>query len=305
MIGLTVWDDDGMTAALDGGAEALLRELPVGVVNLHSWPRAELAPVVARVRAVRPEARLWLSPGVNGLADDDVRAVERQARAWRDAALHLGAEVVLVNAEGAAKPGLPGWKYVPETRAALADRARALLAGLSGSTLQVAFTSHDCPDYHSIDWGVWLGKDSPVTIHAPQIYPGVKRPGASLASAQNRWRMATTQWRRWVARGLMREDLGPDGGGWCTYTQGWGAVPAATAWLLDQRTRGLVWAAPSRLWAEGTAALKATLVMRAECGDSAGAIARWQAAHALKSDGIVGPLTARAAGVAWPVAATS
>lgn len=287
MIGVTIWHADGMTVALDKGAEVMLCERQPALVNLHSWPRPALAPIAERVRKACPNAKLWVSPGVNGLADDEPHAVEKQARDWRKYALDLGAELVLVNAEGAAKEGLPGWKYSNEGRSALADRAKAMLNGLAGSSLRIGFTSHDCPEYHRIDWQVWLGPDSPVTTHAPQVYPGVKGL-AALPAVQNRWQMATTQWRRLVKRGIVRPELGPDGSGWCTYTQGWGAQPIGTAWLLNQRDAGLVWAAPSRLTETGAKALDWTLRVRREAGDSAGAIERWQAAHGLVADGLIG-----------------
>jgi murein L,D-transpeptidase YcbB/YkuD len=45
-------------------------------------------------------------------------------------------------------------------------------------------------------------------------------------------------------------------------------------------------------------AIEAVLLARRETGRSAGALARWQAAHGLTADGIVGPVTLRAMGLA-------
>ena len=47
-----------------------------------------------------------------------------------------------------------------------------------------------------------------------------------------------------------------------------------------------------------TRALEVVLTARRDCGRSAGALARWQAAHGLTADGVAGPLTLGAMGLA-------
>ena len=296
MIGLTIWRSEDFAKAI-AESEALLQAVQPGVVNLHLWPQDSTQKFVDRVRKVCPTAELWVSPGVNTLADDSVSSVEKQGKAWGKAAVKLGARVLLLNAEGPAAEGHPGWTSKDKAqRAQLAERVKALLSSCAESGITLGLTSHDCPDWHHLTWQAWLGADSPVKIHAPQVYPGIPRPGATLKGCRKRWATATAQWDRQVKRGIVRHDLGPQGSGWCTYTQGWGAEVAGTCWLLDQRDRGLVWASPSRLWAEGRAALAASCEVRRQAGDSAGAIARYQASKGLTADGVVGPRTLSALG---------
>lgn len=300
MIGLTLWRSSRFDLAL-ADSEALLRAVRPPLVCLHLWPTDDSARYVEAVRAILPDVRVWLSPGCNGLADDSLADVRAQARRWARRAIEQGAECLLLNLEGSSAPGYPGWTSSdPTTLASLADRARALLEEVATTAPSVALglTSHDCPSWHHLPWSALLGERSPVTIHAPQVYPGIKRPGASLAACRARWSLATRQWASFVQRGVVRADLGPQGSGWVTYTQGWGAAVAGSCWLLDQRDRGLVWASPTRLWPEGRAALAASCEVRRQAGDSAGAIARWQASKSLAADGIVGPRTLAALGLA-------
>lgn len=299
MIGLTLWRSKRFDLALSESAD-LLRAVRPQFVCLHLWPMDSTERYVEEARRILPDTPLWASPGCNGLADDSLADVQAQGRAWARRALRLGIECLLLNLEGSALPGYPGWTSSDATtRAALGERARALLGAIAETAPSVAIglTSHDCPDWHHLPWEALLGERSPVTVHAPQVYPGVPRPGASLKGAQRRWILATGQWRRLVERGVVRRDLGPDGRGWTTYTQGWGAATAATAWLLDQRDRGLVWASPTRLWPEGRTALAASCELRRQAGDSAGAIARWQTSKGLDADSIVGPRTLAALGL--------
>jgi hypothetical protein len=291
MIGLTIWrSSDFNRAMLD--TLPLLEAVKPPVVNLHLWPNDATGKHIEQVKSILPNAEIWLSPGCNGLADNGLKEIEVQAKAWAKTTEKLGAKCLLLNLEGSALPGYPGWTSKdPAQLQALSERAKVLLTTLAGHAFAIGLTSHDCPEWHHLPWGALLGPESPVTVHAPQVYPGVKRPGANRKACQKRWNTVTAQWDRFVKRGVVKSELGPQGSGWVTYTQGWGATVDGTCWLLDQRDRGLVWASPTRLWAEGRAALGASCEVRRLAGDSAGAVARFQASKGLDADGIVGPKT--------------
>lgn len=299
MIGLTLWRSKRFDLALEYSKD-LLGAVRPSFVNLHLWPSDATERYADGVRILLPNADLWLSPGCNGLADNSLPEIKAQGKAWGKTASKQRAKCLLLNLEGSSLPGYPGWTSSdPAKLAQLGERAKALLDSIADAApdVEIGLTSHDCPDWHHLPWDVLLGEHSPVKIHGPQVYPGIPRPGASLGACKQRWKTATEQWREWVRSGRVRVDLGPEGTGWVTYTQGWGAVVAGTSWLLDQRNRGLVWASPSRMWPEGRAALAATLEMRRLAGDSAGAIARFQAGKNLAPDGIAGPRTLAALGL--------
>lgn len=292
-VGLTLWRSKRFDLALEYSKELLTTERPP-LVNLHLWPTEDTERYVDGVRVMLPDTEIWLSPGCNGLADNSLADIKAQGKAWGKRAEKQGAKCLLLNLEGSSLPGYPGWTSDdPAKLAQLGERAHALVDSIADAapSLTIGLTSHDCPDWHHLPWDVLLGERSPVKIHAPQLYPGIKRPGCTLAAARGRWSLATSQWAKWVARGLVRADLGPGGAGWVTYGQGWGHSVGASLWLLDQAPRSLMWASPSRLWLEGRVALRTTLRLRRELGEGAGVIARHQAHRHLAVDGLPGPVT--------------
>lgn len=82
------------------------------------------------------------------------------------------------------------------------------------------------------------------------------------------------------------------------YAQLHGCTAGCVAWLLDRGHVGRGWAIPTRSDAEGLRGVAAVLNARREHGTAAGAIARWQAAHGLDADGVAGPMTLAAMGLA-------
>ena len=138
-----------------------------------------------------------------------------------------------------------------------------------------------------------------MTLHRPQHYPANKSLG------EIRWRTlagridaSRAQWGRLAARGVVRPELVPGAGGWSPYLQGWGHTVGATCWGLDQAPLAGLWACPSSWDASGTTALRAMRKIRDEAGHAPGAVARWQRAHDLEADGVVGAATLRAMGLA-------
>lgn len=291
-IGVTLWHDAGLASAWRG-AEATVRELRPDLLVLHAWPDRSHAPVIRAIRSALPGVRLWYSPGSNSLAGWSRARVATTAQEWGTLAAGAGAECLLLNLEGPSRAGASGWTQgCPLAGEALNDHARALLEacamGLQGVALGV--TSHDVPSYHRMPWRALLGPESPVTVHAPQVYPALPAPGVSLRGARSRWLLQASDWLHRVELGHVRPDLAPGGTGYAVYRQLWGCQPGAALWLADQSDVVLGWALPTRSDAQGLDALRIALRLHRE-HPGREAIARWQAAHGLVADGLPGPVT--------------
>ena len=233
--------------------------------------------------------RLWYAWGV----DPDVRRPIRDAaqitRRRARIAADRGAEVVELNGEAA-------WRDP-----SLAPQARELIkAAREGAPdALVSWTSFDHVLWHHLPWAAILGVGG-VDLHAPQIYgadPGT--PGAEGHQAvRARCRRAGDQLASLVRRGIVRPELAPGGAGWTPYGQIHGMTAGGAAVVLDAADTVRAWALPTRCDEAGLCALEVVLTARRECGRSAGAIARWQAAHGLTADGVAGPVTLAAMGLA-------
>jgi hypothetical protein len=139
-----------------------------------------------------------------------------------------------------------------------------------------------------------------VDLHAPQVYavdPSDAAPETHI-DARARLRAHTADAQRLVAAGDCRTDLAPGGAGWTPYGQVHGMTTAGAAIVLDAADTVRAWALPTRCDEAGLRALEVVLTARRDCGRSAGAIARWQAARGLTADGVAGPLTLAAMGLA-------
>lgn len=295
-LGVTLWHSAGLASAVRG-AEPTLRTLAaegLELVVLHSWPDRSHAALLRQVRALVPGVRVWYGPGANGLAGWSRARMTATAREWAVLAHGAGAECLLLNLEGPSHAGASGWtEGSPLTGQALADHARALVdachEGAPGLALGV--TSHDVPSYHRLPWKALLGPESPVTVHAPQVYPALPRPGVGLRGARSRWRLQGADWLHRVELGQVRADLAPGGTGYVVYRQLWGCDLGAALYLADQSDVVLGWALSTRSDAQGLDALQLALRLRREAGGGCGAVARWQAAHGLVADGLPGPQT--------------
>jgi len=265
--------------------DALARDAAPGdlAVCIHDPPSGDDRALADAVCA--RGLRLWYGWGVD---PDAARAEADAAQRTRDRAAlarDRGAEVVELNGEAR-------WRGMPSGRAtSLIDAART--AGLP-----VSWTSFDHLGYHALPWSAILGPGG-VDRHAPQLYgasPGATPSGHT--SVRARIAKAEGQMRAFVGRGVVRPELGPGGDGYDAYGQLHGMTPAGAAVVFDRTDIARAWAIPTRHDAAGLLGLRAVLMCRARAGRSGGAVARWQASVGLTADGVVGPVTLRALGLA-------
>jgi hypothetical protein len=283
------------------GAYLALRAIRPDVVMLHTTPDPSDAEACAEVRALG--ARLWLQAPGNPLVQGSPAQAVRTAVAWQREAARLGAEVLSLNLEGPSAPGLQGWTARdPGARAQLGSRASAILAAMAAEGGPVlAMSSHDCPDWHHLPWAALLGPESPVKLHLPQVYsaPGGKGSApTTIRGSRARWTMQAEQWARRVERGQVRADLAPGGVGYVCYAQAHSHEVAAACSLYDRSALAASWALPGRADAAGILALRADAEMRRRAGHEPGRVARFQASAGLAADGVVGPRTLAALGIA-------
>ena len=119
-----------------------------------------------------------------------------------------------------------------------------------------------------------------------------------MAHPRGRIDTSRAQWGRLARRGIVRPELVPGGAGWSPYLQAGGTPSAPRA---GGSTRRLSRACGPALVvdANGTTVLRAMRAIRDEVGHAPGIRrARWQRAHDLEADGIVGAATLRAMGLA-------
>lgn len=252
-------------------------------VCIHDPPSSDDRALADAVRA--RGLRLWYAWGV----DPDVALAEavssQRTRARADLARERGAELVELNGEAR-------WRGVP------GGRATAIIDAARGAGLPVSWTSFDHLGYHRLPWAAILGPGG-VDRHAPQLYGAAAGATPSgHASVRARIARAEGQMRALMGRGVVRPDLGPGGEGYDAYGQLHGMTPAGAAVVFDRTDVARAWAIPTRHDAAGLLGLRAVLRCRRAAGCSAGSVARWQASAGLTADGIVGPRTLAALGLA-------
>jgi len=251
-------------------------------------------------------ARLWVAWGANphvrtARAKGPASALDVCAR-WSAAAHQLGAEVIELNGERVGSDNPTDWVIdAPGDAALLPALATSLIATVRASApgARVSWTSHDHPRWHRLPWRAILGPGG-VDLHAPQLYAADTRSDAPEGHREAAARLASAagQWRPMVDAGDVRRELGPGGSGWTAYGQVHGLTTAGALVVLDSSDTSRAWALPTRSDAAGVLALEALLTARRLHGRSAGAIRRAQAAHGLAVDGVCGPRTLAAMGLA-------
>lgn len=250
--------------------------------------------------------RLWSAWGANPLVrvarQRGITAAAGQAERWAMGAAAVGAEVVEPNGERVGQGNPADWVIDAPGDAELLPRlAREVIAacrrGAPGSL--VSWTSHDIPRYHRLPWRDILGPGG-VDLHAPQTYAADPSTAARETHTDARRRLAShvTDMTRLVGSGQCRIELAAGGVGWTPYGQVHSMTTAGAAIVLDAAETVRAWALPTRCDEEGLRAIEAVLLARRETGRSAGALARWQAAQGLTADGVAGPVTLRAMGLA-------
>jgi hypothetical protein len=283
---VTVWSADGLRAGV-ATALPLLRRTRPAIVQLHAGPQGlaeHLASQAALVRAAVPGVRLWVGVAWDGWVDDvaegaDVRRIVERvylpaARAARD----IGAELLVINSEAAGK-------LHPAAARRLAvvaiDTIRAQCPGLL-----LGHTAYDHPDYHDEErsnglvdgddegypWSAYLGApeirgavpglllptSGPVDLELPQVYAAPpkdertkRQPMASVGALLRRAKGSAESFARAVALGWIdpRVPVRP-------YVQAHHVRAQDTAGHCARARLGCLWAAPTRLDAEGVRALE-------------------------------------------------
>ena len=271
-----------------------LRAINPAIVIRHQ-PASQ--PDVDALRAILPTARLWVQVAANFLAAPTLPADAAcdRVRALVRGAVAVGAEVFSLNGEEVSHPGGEGWNArdgLP--MASLRDRCQRILDAAheeAAGRLVLGWSSHDCPEWHHLPWGAIFGPDSPVALNLAQVYPD--RPGAVVGHQEALHRHATMagQWAQLVAAGAVRADLAPGGAGWVEYVQGAGLAVDGACALFNTSPLAAIWTAPGELDDLGVTAARADQQLRASVGHAAGRVERWQTAHGMVVDGIVGPRT--------------
>lgn len=256
-------------------------------VVVHDPPSGDERGAVDAVRS--RDLRLWCAWGVD---PDTLRApgvAARVTRARAQLAATYGAEVCELNGEARWKVddrSTPGHDLAPLAREMIA----ALRAG--APNLLTSWTSYDHPLWHRLPWEAIAGTAG-VDLLALQYYgadPGTADP-ETHDDVRARMRRAVAQLGSLVARRIIRADLGYGAAGWTPYGQVHGLTVAGAAVVLDAAPVVRAWALPTRVDAAGLDALEAVLTARRLMGRSAGAIVRWQSAHGLAVDGVLGRRT--------------
>lgn len=290
---VTVWSDTGAKLSRPILERLALDAAPGDLaVAVHSTAPSDASVAVVRDLGLRLWCALPYDPIARELrAKDRARAIAL-ARVYADRAAHHRPEVVELNGEAAWKPDD---RTSTDTLAALVRDSLAVTRAACG--VPIAWTSFDHLGYHHLPWAAIYGAGG-CDLATPQVYAAPEKGVGDHRAAAARLRAYAAQWAPLVARGVVRPDLAPGATGHCVYSQIHHLTTAAAAMVLDSSDTSRAWALPTRSDDAGILALRALLTARRLHGRRAGAIARFQAAAGLAVDGIAGPKTLAALGLA-------
>lgn len=285
---------------------ATLRDIRPDVVLVHTYPGPEDAPTIAKVRAAVPGVRVWIQAPANTLAGGSEANAIARAVEWARAAASLGVEALVLNGEMSSGGGRPGWDAkTPAEAAAKGKRLRAILdamAAVPGCPV-LGWSSHDRIERLSRSvWRAALGPGSPVRLHLPQTYSAPLGRAGIAKRSSTRARIAAHA--KSFAVGVpvdVRADLVQGGAGWVPYGQMHHHETAATCALLDAAPLAALWTLSEDTEsadAAGILAAHADAELRRRVGHEPGRVARYQASAGLVADGVAGPHTLAALGLA-------
>lgn len=317
-LAVTLWDPKGLRVALER-ASSLIADVQPDAVQLHAGPRDLLRngeAVAVAVRALCPDARLWIGVGADGTVDDyaEGRATAAQVvdPLARSAALAEGlrAELFVLDEEG-------NWKRARGKDAEGLARDVSLTCAERAPSVVQAVTTYDHPSLHAaFPWRGALGAGSAASLFLAQVYAGSVAKGGQLVAPHRRAlpRRAETSLasiRAAVRAGMLRADE-QDGRGLDTsardvdvapYLQGHSVHEHASCQMLLESPLACVWAAMARMDPAGLAALARAARVRRARFSRPGLVLELQRELGLKADGSLGPLTAAALDRAFPAAA--
>ncbi|MDP3274088.1 MAG: peptidoglycan-binding domain-containing protein [Deltaproteobacteria bacterium] len=300
---VTLWHGDGIDSAWLSARDLLLQAKPQ-TVQLHTWsPRS----AADSIKHALPGTSLVCGFGIDGIARDVTKrrlSVTEGVRLFvrlAERAQTAGAIAVKWNAEAA-------WKRPPNSNEAtlLRELVRAALAEVAARfpSLQQWHTAYDHPTFHSTyNWADWLGPNSPIVASFPQVYAA---PGDGLMAHRGalpaRETRALSSWRSAIRAGwIVADDPSTalrEGVSWRPYYQLHHVSARDTISSAITHECVALWAAPSRMDREGKTAFLALCELHRRGFWSAEGLRGFQASAGLAVDGIWGPNTARALGVA-------
>lgn len=301
---VTVGDTGPVEKSLPRALGALKLIRP-DVVMPHMYPDARTPEIAETVRREVPGARLWLQSPANILAGGSPAACEAKVRSWVRHAVEVGAEVLVFNGEGSSGDKRPGWKRnQPLTDGALMHRAELVVrvaADEADGRIVLAWSSHDRLASHGRD-GLpvrsWFGPGSPIQLNLSQEYGAAKGYTVSRSMAVARHVGTQRDTLSLVGPRTLRPELASGGVGYVVVAQAWGHTVDAACYLHDQAAVSGAWTIPESSDATGILALRAVAELRRRAGHAPGRIARFQRDAGLKPDGVVGPKTLAALGIA-------
>lgn len=309
----TAWDGDGPMRAIEEGKELLLRARPPTIM-VHAW---EAETPLRALRTMLPSTTAYiLGVGVDGIAKRVAKGEWSVAKGVQTM-LTLAARAVacrcvaiMWNAEG-------GWKRTPRSdeAARLRDLIRQTLREVARQFPQLAqlFTSYDHPSFHSsFPFPEWVGAESPIVEAHWQVYAAGlgKEVYPHRGALPAREKSAIKSYNEAVRKRLIKPDVVDGAPGddtdldWRPYVQLHHVHAADTVALAVRYPSVSNWAVMSRTDKHGRAALVAQCELWHRGFWGEGAVERFQVSAGLNGDGVLGPRTAAALGMAewWPPA---
>lgn len=296
---VTVWSDKGATKAYDDPrTRRFLDATRPQIITLHSDPRLLASDgggaLTQRVRRDYPDARVWW--GVQG----DSHGPDPQ-RAWVTCAVAaeaLDVECVELNCETGWRRAKRPQGYVIARRALLAMRAAAphVVLGHTAFDGPVNFV-HRRIGPIKLRWGYggdypwrgFLGEATPVDWTAPQVYAAPRIGSASRASILARLDKHQRSWRLALTQGLVSARVARH-----IYLQSHHTDTSGLVTAAESAEVAAFWCAPNRIDDAGRRAVAAVSLLHR----GGMTVREFQGLNGLTVDGVCGPRTLAALGVA-------